>query len=272
MHLIPYFISIAPLVTKAATEKTDSNETKTRDTIPLTKCTESVATRGEECDNNQLVTSNVDVEPETDICVSSVSDSATATAAIISKEHADPVPDTTSDLESNRAEFINSSLFSNQAQNLDIVKSQTSDATSDTNNTLHSLDAALDNLSEQVSSLLDANNASNVKSDSPDAPLDEALATLNNEVLGLLKESRIIQDELKKVSDSKKGFDSKNGSRSGLNQAVDRKGENQFFDYSLYRERSASPPPYPLITYKWEDVRREKERVTIKNLCDEIFI
>lgn len=261
---------ISPLETKAVAEKTDSNDTKIHDIVPLTEYSiESIATKVEECDN-QLVTSNVSVQPETDICVSNFSGCATATATIISKEHADPVPDTT-DLESNRAEVINSSLFSNQAQNLDIVKSQASDATSDTNNTLDSLDAALDNLNEQVSSLLDANSAANVKSNAPDAPLDEALATLNNEVLGLLKESRIIQDELKKASDSK-GLSSKNGSRSGLNQAVDRKGDNQYFDYSLYRERSASPPPYPLITYRWEDVRREKERVIIDNLCDVIFI
>lgn len=37
--------------------------------------------------------------------------------------------------------------------------------------------------------------------------------------------------------------------------------ENKYFDYSLYREASSSPPPKPPITYRWEDVKREKEKV-----------
>lgn len=120
-----------------------------------------------------------------------------------------------------------------------------------------SLDAALDNLNDQVTSLLDEASAT-AKSDSPDAPLDEALATLNSEVLGLLKESRKIQDELKKVNDAKES-DSKPASRCGSSQGFHK---NQYFDYSLYREASASPPPHPLNTYRWEDIRRDKEKVS----------
>lgn len=151
----------------------------------------------------------------------------------------------------------NSSLLSSkQAFDVDIVKQPVPSASALNEDTdLSGLDAALDNLTAQVTSLLSENSATTVKrSDSFEAPLDAALATLNNEVLGLLQESRKIQDELKKAGDAQ----SKSGSRSALNQTPDK---NKYFDYSVYRERSASPPPHPLNTYRWEDVRRDKEKV-----------
>lgn len=227
----------------------------------MTTIIEDVATvvsLNEERDN-QLITSNVKVEAETDCSVSNPI--GTATDTIVTTENTDPVPDTV-DLETDRTEVKNSLLSkSNEAQILDAAKQHDDNHFSNTNAELSSLDAALDNLSDQVTSLLDEASASNVKSESPDGPLDEALATLNNEVLGLLKESRKIQDELKAASDAKES--AKIGSRCGSSQGIDRKDGNQYFDYSLYRETSQSPPPHPLITYKWEDIRRDKEKVSI---------
>lgn len=207
-------------------------------------------------DTPQLITSNVKVEVRSDI--SSSTPIRTATDTIATKENTDPVPDSV-DLET---KVKNSSLPSESKQVKFFLDAPTNEIS--TNDGLSDLDAALDNLNDQVSSLLD--EASHVKSDSPDAPLDEALATLNNEVLGLLKESRKIQDELKKVSDAKES-DTKIGSRCGSSHGIDKKGVNQYFDYSLYRERSQSPPPHPLITYKWEDIRRDKEKVSMLCVC-----
>lgn len=252
-----------------ATEQTDTNDTTTSDTVaPSTDNIEVITSTNANCDN-QLITSNVNVEPDT---TKTYRIEGTTSDTTITPQSTDPVLDS-SDLESNRIAVKNSLLSTNEAQVLDTVVKHTNDTdiTTDTNANLSSLDAALDNLTEQVTSLLDENSAASVKSDSPEAPLDEALATLNSEVLGLLKESRKIQDELKKANDkeavtrsgskggSKSG--SVSGSRGGLNQAGDK---NQYFDYSVYRERSISPPPHPPITYKWEDIRREKEKVKLR--------
>lgn len=272
---------------QAATEQTDSNDTTKSDIAPPTAHIEEIATTSEDRDS-QLITSNVNVEP--DITKAFCVEGTVVSDTTITPENTDPVLDTVAldelVLESNRIQVKNSLLSTNQAPVLDTVEKQANDdtdVTSDTNTNLSSLDAALDNLTDQVASLLDENSAANVKSNSPDAPLDEALATLNSEVLGLLKESRKIQDELKKANDTKESGSksgsksgSVSGSRSGLNQATDK---NQFFDYSLYRERSISPPPHPLITYRWEDIRRDKEKVNHDsmssidfNLKMEIFI
>lgn len=207
-------------------------------------------------DTHKLITCNVKVDVESDI--SSSNPIRTATDTISTKENTDPVPDSV-DLET---KIKNSSLPCESKQVKFFLDAPANEI--NTNDGLSDLDAALDNLNDQVSSLLD--EASNVKSDSPDASLDEALAELNNEVLGLLKESRKIQDELKEASDAR-DFDIKFGSQCGSSQGIDKKGVNQYFDYSLYRERSQSPPPHPLITYKWEDIRRDKEKVSISCVC-----
>lgn len=244
-------------------------------TIPSTTTTtattaeeqvEQIATsHNDDQPDTQLITSNVIVEPQSDISVASHIDTATDT--IIRTNNSDPAPDT-ADLETNRTEVKNSltaqSLVVDEKSSTNQPQHPTSvDVTNTNDDELSSLDAALDNLNDQVSSLLD--EASNNKSDSPDSPLDEALATLNNEVLGLLKESRKIQDELQKTNETKgeaKGVDSKVSSRCGSSQAINKKGENQYFDYNLYRERSVSPPLHPINTYHWEDIRRDKEKVS----------
>lgn len=254
------------LESQTAAEQTESNVSNTIDTIPSTadEQVEQISTSHDHHDTHQLITSNVKVEPQSDISGASHIDTATDT--ILTTDTTDPALDT-ADLETNRTEVKNSST----SESLDVdekpsekqqpqPQSVNVDATENTNIELSSLDAALDNLNDQVTSLLD--EASNIKSESPDAPLDEALATLNNEVLGLLKESRKIQDELQKTNDTK-GSDSKVGSRCGSSQAINREGKNQYFDYNLYRESSASPPPHPLNTYRWEDIRRDKEKVSI---------
>lgn len=241
-----------------AAEQTEPNDTNQIDTIPSAEAEEAAAAatavaerpiEHEQHDTQQLITSNVKVEPQSDISAASHIDTATDT--IITTDSTDPAPNTT-DLETtNRTEVKNSlTVESNSLDAADALA---------TNADVSSLDAALDNLNDQVTSLLEE---SNIKSDSPDAPLDEALATLNSEVLGLLKESRKIQDELQKTNETK-GADSKVGSRNGSSQAINRKEGNQYFDYNLYRETSASPPPHPLNTYRWEDIRRDKEKVSI---------
>lgn len=146
----------------------------------------------------------------------------------------DPVLDTV-DLETNRTEIINSSVVNEIVQ-------KTGDICA-TSVELSSLDAALDNLNDKVTSLLDEANAKQSTNNSSDAPLDEALVTLNTEVLGLLKESRKIQDELQCAVTSSNT------------------GGNKYFDYNEYRERSVTPPPHPPNTYRWEDIRRDKEKV-----------
>lgn len=188
---------------------------------------------------------------ETDI---SISNTITVTDIIVAKENTDPVPNSV-DFETIQTHDKNSLLLKTDQPH------DEKNALTNTDADLSSLDAALDNLNDQVASLLDEASASNVKSDSPDAPLDEALVTLNRDFLGLLKESRKIQDELKKVSDAKEP--TKLGSRCGSSQGIDRKEGNQYFDYSLYRETSQSPPPHPLTTYRWADIQKDKEKVSI---------
>lgn len=261
---------------QTATELADTNDLNTSDiaakslssssaepvevTTTTTPAATTTTTSGTTSDN-QLITSNVNAEALTDSLVENPTNIVTEhTTSIATQSIADPGLDSVN-LESNeKIEDKNSSLSSKQVATV---------AAGDTTDTdLSSLDAALDNLTAQVTSLLDANSASNVKSDSPDvnAPLDAALATLNSEVLGLLQESRKIQDELKKAGGDAQPFGSRSGSTSGsrstLNQTPER---NKYFDYSLYREKSASPPPHPLNTYRWEDVRRDKEKVNTKN-------
>lgn len=258
---------ICYLENKSTTEKTDTNDTTTinETNASSTDFIEEIATTSVNCDN-QLITANVNVEPDrAHICVENFEEIASKTAAqlAITTENTDPVPDSV-DLEANRIAVKNSLLSTNEAQVLDSVAKRANNTTTDINADLSSLDAALDNLTEQVTSLLDENSGTKLRSNSPEAPLDAALATLNNEVLGLLQESRKIQDELKKANDA-----SREGSRAGSKAGSvsgSRGGLNQYFDYSLYRERSISPPPHPINTYKWEDIRREKERVSL--MCD----
>lgn len=222
--------------------QTNPIETETSGTAPsATQHTDVAVTITNENDNNNdkaPITFNVIVEP-----FANVETSDAVTIATI--ENSDPVLDTV-DLETNRTEVINSSADNDIKQKTDEHCVNSNNTFNESSVELSSLDAALDNLNEKVASLLDEASATKVKSDSPDAPLDEALATLNTEVLGLLKESRKIQDELQS-SGSSKG-------------AVHKEG-NKYFDYTLYRERSISPPPHPPITYRWEDIRRDKEKV-----------
>lgn len=212
--------------------------------------------------DNQLITSNVNVEALTDISIENPTNLVTENHSTTFTTHSntDPGSDIIH-LEANVIQDKNSRLLPPPSFGLDGVK-QSSDSNEDTAD-LSGLDAALDNLNAQVTSLLSENSATtNVKrNESLEAPLDAALATLNSEVLGLLQESRKIQDELKKAGDAQP-FGSKSGSRSTLNQSPDK---NKYFDYSVYRERSASPPPHPLNTYRWEDVRRDKEKVMKQN-------
>lgn len=259
------FLHLASTENQSSTEQTVSNETKTSgDTIPVTTTTQEPTTAttvtNEECDN-QLITTNVKVQIDGDI-----STTKPTTNDIINQtlESADPVPDIV-DLETTyRTALVkNSSVPTVAINSPHILDTHTiNDDVNSTDADLSSLDAALDNLNEQVTNLLDEASVSNVKSDSPDAPLDEALSILNSEVLGLLKESRKIQDELKKASDTNEiesiKTDSRCRSRCGSSQ-----GGNQYFDYSIYRESSQSPPPHPLITYRWEDIRRDKEKVSV---------
>lgn len=265
---------------ETATELADTNDSNTSDIATaepveatLATTTTETTTSGTTSDS-QLITSNVNVEPLTDSSVENPTNIVTEhITSIATQSITDPGPDTV-DLESNKTADKNSSSTSKQASVLDTVKQQQQQqqqsteqasiapaAQSKDDTDLSSLDAALDNLTAQVTSLLDENSASTVKSESPDAPLDAALATLNSEVLGLLQESRKIQDELKKAGDAQP-FGSRSrstsASRSALNQTPEK---NKYFDYSLYREKSASPPPHPLNTYRWEDVRRDKEKV-----------
>lgn len=113
------------------------------------------------------------------------------------------------------------------------------------------------------------------------ASLDAAVAKLNSEVLSLHRESEAQAklDEITQAAD----IASLDAAVEQLNSQVldlvwqtpqeDTRGtayvtagaiqkvENQYFDYSFYRESSASPPPHPLSTYRWEDIKREKEKV-----------
>lgn len=221
----------------AATENTDktnleSSLTETSGTAPSSQQIDVAITN----ENDKIsITSNVKVEPFANV---ETNDAVT----IATSENSDPVLDTV-DLETNRTEVINSS-----AENDDIVKKTDETCVNKLNESsieLSSLDAALDDLNDNVRSLIEEQDAKQ-NDHSPEAKLDEALATLNTEVLDLLKESRKIQDELQSSSSSKGAV---------------HKDSNKYFDYSLYRESSISPPPHPPITYRWEDIRRDKEKV-----------
>lgn len=103
---------------------------------------------------------------------------------------------------------------------------------------LKSLDAALDNLCVQVTDLL---------SETPtDAPLDDAMSHLNAEVMDLLKESRKIQDELHERSSTPPK------TRPTAEQSSE----------TLAHGDSDHMPPHPLNTYQWEEIRRDKKKVT----------
>lgn len=80
----------------------------------------------------------------------------------------------------------------------------------------------------------------------PDANVNEAKETGDDkEIRSILKSSIVTSLDAKKEEEATKA------------NAED----NKYFDYSLYRESSSSPPPKPLVTYRWEDVKRDKEKV-----------
>lgn len=219
--------------------------------------------------NEQSTDSNIKVENEVDISVDkNISKLNAETVDFVNNKHSDPEPNTTVDFKTPNNTFINSLSNNDNQKNTDVtencVNHHLQKRNHNENAELSSLDAALDNLDAQVSSLLDESKYSNqlANEKSPDAPLDEAIANLNNEVLGLLKESRKIQDELQKTENERKATEIKKiNSIAGGSCSSGIDGTNKYFDYSLYRESSASPPPHPLITYRWEDIRRDKEKV-----------
>lgn len=207
-------------------------ETETKDTTGPSTDPASIIVTYQYENNEKPIETEINVEPFGNVgTIDAVTNNATT-------QNDDPVLDTV-DLETNRTEIINSSVVNDIVQKADDICA--------TSVELSSLDAALDNLNDKVTSLLDEANAKKNAGNSPDAPLDEALATLNTEVLGLLKESRKIQDELQCAGTSSKIVENTDG--------------NKYFDYNQYRERSVSPPPHPPNTYRWEDIRRDKEKV-----------
>lgn len=109
-----------------------------------------------------------------------------------------------------------------------------------------SLDAAVAKLNSEVLSLRQQSEAKarldEIVQAAEIASLDAAVAKLNSEVRDLVRQS---SEDVK-------------GTSGG---AIPKIRENQYFDYSLYRESSTSPPPHPLTTYRWEDIKREKEKV-----------
>lgn len=220
------------VITSENNTKLTNSEAETMDTIggPFTDSASITVTYQYE-NNEKTIGTDVKMEPySNNEMIDAVTNATT--------QKTDPVLDTV-DLETNRTEIINSSVVNDIVQKTDDICA--------TSVELSSLDAALDNLNDKVTSLLDESNAKKSTDNSPDAPLDEALATLNTEVLGLLKESRKIQDELQWADTSSKD--------------IENTDENKYFDYNQYRERSISPPPHPPNTYRWEDIRRNKEKV-----------
>lgn len=110
------------------------------------------------------------------------------------------------------------------------------------------------------------------------ASLDAAVAKLNSEVLSLRQESeaKAKLDEIVQAADiasldaavEKLNSEvrdlvgqSTEEDRAASGGAIPKATDNRYFDYSLYRESSTSPPPHPLSTYRWEDIKREKEKV-----------
>lgn len=110
------------------------------------------------------------------------------------------------------------------------------------------------------------------------ASLDAAVAKLNSEVLSLRQESEtkakldeIVQAaEIASLDAAVEKLNSEVRELVGQSSVDDKAAtggvipktrDNRYFDYSLYRETSTSPPPHPLTTYRWEDIKREKEKV-----------
>lgn len=109
-----------------------------------------------------------------------------------------------------------------------------------------SLDAAVAKLNSEVLSLTQQSETKaqldEIVQAAEIASLDAAVEKLNSEVRDLVRQS------------SEEGIGASGG-------AIPKTRDNSYFDYSLYRETSASPPPHPLTTYRWEDIKREKEKV-----------
>lgn len=107
------------------------------------------------------------------------------------------------------------------------------------------------------------------------ASLDAAVAELNSAVLSLRQESEANAklEEIVEAADIASldaAVEKLNGEvrdlveeedRAASGGAIPKARDNRYFDYSLYRESSVSPPPHPLTTYRWEDIKREKEKV-----------
>lgn len=121
------------------------------------------------------------------------------------------------------------------------------------------IDDALAKLNSEVLSLYETNSDANtsvpvdsisanlIEAAQDIATLDQAVANLNSEVQSFVKQE-------------------KNKCETGAVPKCDKltalkADDNKYFDYSLYRESSTSPPPHPPNTYRWEDIKREKEKV-----------
>lgn len=106
--------------------------------------------------------------------------------------------------------------------------------------------------------------------------LDEAVSALNAEVRNLEKETEYLNDssvryptdpetvgtaERENVSPPDCGAPDRDVKVDSLTNQTFEVNKNNFFDVNLYRESSRSPPPHPITTYRWEDIKREKEKV-----------
>lgn len=106
-----------------------------------------------------------------------------------------------------------------------------------------------DNLSERVGELLNDPASNN---SSAEEPPDIAMSQFNTEVIDLMKESRNIQDELQQSEVVRKTIEA-NKLTSELKQAG---------ALATSLDNIDTAPPHPLTTYCWEDIRRNKEKVS----------
>lgn len=88
------------------------------------------------------------------------------------------------------------------------------------------------------------------------------MSHLNTEVMDLMKESRNIQDELQQSEVMRKAIEANKPTRE-IKQAGT-------LATSLNNDDTA--PPHPLTTYCWEDVRRNKVKVSYTKFLDIVIL
>lgn len=141
-------------------------------------------------------------------------------------------------------------------------------------------------------SLLSPKQTKTVDRESEFKPLDDAIEKLKTEVRGLdeaaaqykvSKQPTVARKptdaEIVGIADPEKiaALDAavanlRNEARSLAETSNVKRRGHEYFDYSLYRAKSNSPPPHPLNTYRWEDLKRDREKVTfISRIVDELF-